>query len=92
MCCRIYVMAQLLAAVLSCSIFAFVSGWGPLMPLQSMQALNLSWIESLWMWVTGSPPKRFQHSGDENINDVMDDVRIATKAAQQRKGLESGDV
>ena len=45
--------AELLAAVLSCSIFAFVSGLGPLNPLISFKGLNLTWPESVWMWVTG---------------------------------------
>lgn len=51
--CRIYILAHLLASVLACSIFAFVSGWGPLMPFQSYKELNISWPEALWMWVTG---------------------------------------
>lgn len=77
----IYVMAQLLAAVLACSIFAFVSGWGPLSPLTSMQQLNLTYIEAVWMWITGSPPQRFQHSGKENITDVLTEQRIKKAAA-----------
>ncbi len=31
----IYVLAQLLAAVLACGVFAFVSGWGPLSPIKA---------------------------------------------------------
>jgi hypothetical protein len=87
-------LAQLLAALLACSIFAFVSGWGPLMPLTSTKNLGLSFPEAVWMWVTGSPPKRFQHSGDENITDVMEDAKIAQKALENRKqkGLDTGDV
>lgn len=34
------------------------------------------------MWVTGSPPKRFQHSGKETINDVVEEVE-ALKAAEE---------
>lgn len=49
----IYILAQLLASVLACSIFAFVSGWGPLMPLTSYKELNISWPEALHMWITG---------------------------------------
>lgn len=45
--------AELLAAVLSCSIFAFVSGLGPLNPFSSFHDLNLTWPEAMWMWVTG---------------------------------------
>jgi hypothetical protein len=52
--CRIYILAQLLASVLSCSIFAFVSGWGPLMPLKSYKDLNISWPEAMHMWMTGT--------------------------------------
>jgi hypothetical protein len=50
----IYILAQLLAACLSCSIFAFVSGWGPLNPLVSFRDLNLTWPEAMRMWVTGA--------------------------------------
>jgi hypothetical protein len=85
--CRIYILAQLLAAVLSCSIFAFVSGWGPLMPLQSMKALSLNPIEAVTMWVTGSPPKRFQHSGEESITDVMEDCKLAKQAIDRQKDI-----
>lgn len=91
--CRIYILAQLLAAVLSCSIFAFVSGWGPLMPLQSMKSLSLNPIEAVTMWVTGSPPKRFVHSGEESITDVMEDCKIAKEAMDRQKDVDHrGDV
>lgn len=69
-------MAQLLAAVLACSIFALVSNWGPLMPLTSVKQLNLTYSEASMMWLTGSPPKRFQHSGKENITDVLEDIEV----------------
>jgi hypothetical protein len=49
----IYILAHLLAAVLACNIFAFVSGWGPLSPMQSMQQLDIPWNEAVMMWVTG---------------------------------------
>jgi hypothetical protein len=64
------------------------------MPLTSTKNLGLSFPEAVWMWVTGSPPKRFQHSGDENITDVMEDAKIAQKALENRKqkGLDTGDV
>lgn len=79
--------------MLACSIFAFVSGWGPLMPLTSMKTLNLTYMESLWMWATGTPPKRFQSSGnDTNITDVLTDLKHAKDAAQRGKGVDSGDV
>lgn len=74
--CRIYVLAQLLAALLACSIFAFVSGWGPLMPLQSMKSLNLTYMEAVWMWVTGSPPKRMQEQGMESVTDMLEEKKM----------------
>jgi hypothetical protein len=49
----IYILAHLLAAVLACSIFAFVSGWGPLSPFQSMKTLGITWNEAVTMWITG---------------------------------------
>jgi hypothetical protein len=69
------VLAQLVAALLACSIFAFVSGWGPLMPLQSMKVLNLTYMEAMWMWATGSPPKRMQEQGMENVTDMLEEKR-----------------
>jgi hypothetical protein len=69
----IYILAQLLAAVLACSIFAFVSGWGPLSPMYSMSELNLTYAEAVKMWVTGSPPRRFRQTGVENINDILEE-------------------
>ncbi len=50
----IYVLAELLAAVLACSIFAFVSGFGPLNPLKSTAEFGLSWPEAVQMWFTGA--------------------------------------
>jgi hypothetical protein len=61
--CRIYILAQLLAAVLACSIFAFVSGWGPLMPIKSYKELNISWPEAVWMWITGTCSTAAQNMG-----------------------------
>eukprot|EP00882_Tetradesmus_deserticola_P007573 GHRQ01007976.1.p1 GENE.GHRQ01007976.1~~GHRQ01007976.1.p1 ORF type:complete len:324 (-),score=45.32 GHRQ01007976.1:1372-2343(-) len=58
---HVYVLAQLLAALLACSIFAFVSGWGPLSPLQSTKQLSLSWREAVLMWVTGKQPALDQY-------------------------------
>jgi hypothetical protein len=49
----IYILAHILAAVLACSIFAFVSGWGPLSPFQSMKQLGISRNEAVTMWITG---------------------------------------
>jgi hypothetical protein len=63
------------------------------MPLQSMKALSLNPIEAVTMWVTGSPPKRFQHSGDENITDVMEDCKLAKQAMEHQKDVGNrGDV
>lgn len=49
----IYILAQLLAAILACSIFAFVSGWGPLSPLSSPKKLGITYAEAVRMWITG---------------------------------------
>jgi hypothetical protein len=81
--CRIYVLAQLLAALLACSIFGFVSGWGPLSPLTSVSQLNLGWGEAVKMWFTGTPPKRFQHSGKENITDVLGELEERQEALRE---------
>ena len=67
---RIYVLAQLLAACLACSIFAFVSGWGPLMPLTSMKQLDLNFQEAIWLWATGSAPERMG-KGILNVTDML---------------------
>jgi hypothetical protein len=77
--CRIYILAQLLAAALACSIFAFVSGWGPLMPLTSTKKLGLSYTEAIQMWVTGSPPKRLQEQGMENVTDMLEERKLRSK-------------
>lgn len=50
----IYILAELLAALLACSIFAFVSGWGPLNPYYSYGRLQISWREAIIMWGTGA--------------------------------------
>eukprot|EP00878_Enallax_costatus_P000143 GHUV01000186.1.p1 GENE.GHUV01000186.1~~GHUV01000186.1.p1 ORF type:complete len:303 (+),score=50.80 GHUV01000186.1:123-1031(+) len=72
----IYILAQLLAAILACSIFAFVSGWGPLSPLGSPKALGITYSEAVRMWITGSPPERLRTEGsDTNINDVLEAQR-----------------
>jgi hypothetical protein len=80
--CRIYILAQLLAALLACSIFAFVSGWGPLMPLTSVKQLGLNYIEAMWMWGTGSPPKRLQDQGIENVTDLLEENKLTRKASK----------
>lgn len=80
--CRIYILAQLLAALLACSIFAFVSGWGPLMPLTSMKSLGLNYVEAVWMWGTGSPPKRLQDQGIENVTDLLEEKKLTSKASK----------
>ncbi|CAJ1352901.1 unnamed protein product [Effrenium voratum] len=61
----LYVGAQALAAVFAMSVFAFVSGLGPLNPRMSKNALGLSWPEAMFLWITGSPPSRMQVTGKE---------------------------
>jgi hypothetical protein len=51
---RTYVIAELLAALLACSVFAFVSGFGPLNPFKSTREFGLTWSEALRMWATGA--------------------------------------
>lgn len=79
----IYILAELLAALLACSIFAFVSGWGPLNPFKSMAEFNISWPEAVWMWITGQPPKRLEvDGGHTNVQDLM----------QLKEGLQAGKI
>mmetsp|Transcript_112626 Transcript_112626/g.157962 ORF Transcript_112626/g.157962 Transcript_112626/m.157962 type:complete len:334 (+) Transcript_112626:74-1075(+) len=65
----LYIAGQFTAAILAMSVFAFVSGLGPLNPFIARKALNLSWPEATYLWITGSPPSRLQKTGRENIND-----------------------
>mmetsp|Transcript_74340 Transcript_74340/g.174427 ORF Transcript_74340/g.174427 Transcript_74340/m.174427 type:complete len:334 (+) Transcript_74340:68-1069(+) len=65
----LYIGGQFVAALLAMSVFAFVSGLGPLNPWLARRALNLSWPEAVYLWITGSPPSRLQKTGRENIND-----------------------
>jgi len=66
-----YLAGQALAAVFAMSVFAFVSGLGPLNPWMAKRALQLSFPEAAYLWITGSPPSRLQKTGRENINDFM---------------------
>ncbi|GBF97262.1 hypothetical protein Rsub_09953 [Raphidocelis subcapitata] len=66
----IYVLAQLLAAVLACAVFAFVSGWGPLSPLKAINDYGMNMHEAIKMWVTGTPPPRFRENREDNMEDV----------------------
>jgi hypothetical protein len=52
----IYILAELLAALLACSIFAFVSGWGPLNPYKSMREFDMTFPEAVRMFLLGKPP------------------------------------
>lgn len=36
------------------------------------RALNLSFPEAAYLWITGSPPSRLQKTGRENIHDFYD--------------------
>ncbi|CAE7394802.1 AQP8 [Symbiodinium sp. CCMP2592] len=65
----LYIAGQFTAAILAMSVFAFVSGLGPLNPFIARKALKLSWPEATYLWITGSPPSRLQKTGRENIND-----------------------
>jgi len=86
---QIYVLAQLAAALAACSVFAFVSGFGPLNIYTSRKALGLSIPESVRMWVTGSPPKRLCLHTRDNIMDLLARARAAKKFEdeQQKRNL-----
>ncbi|CAJ1419369.1 unnamed protein product [Effrenium voratum] len=81
----LYVGAQALAAVFAMSVFAFVSGLGPLNPRMSKNALGLSWPEAMFLWITGSPPSRMQVTGKENISDF----RVQIKNYHRDKNVRS---
>ena len=66
---KYYIRGQILAAIFAMSVFAFVSGFGPLNPWVAKKAFKLSWPEAIYMWLTGSPPSRLQKTGEENIHD-----------------------
>ena len=66
-----YLGGEFLAALFSMSVFAFVSGLGPLNPWMAKRAFHLSFPEACYLWVTGSPPSRLQKTGRENIHDFM---------------------
>lgn len=70
------ILGQILASLLSCAIFAFVSGLGPLHPFTSRKRLGLSQAEAIRMWVTGSPPARLSTPGreDENVIELLKDM------------------
>mmetsp|Transcript_63520 Transcript_63520/g.149171 ORF Transcript_63520/g.149171 Transcript_63520/m.149171 type:complete len:330 (-) Transcript_63520:218-1207(-) len=67
----LYIGGQFVAAMLAMSVFAFVSGAGPLNPWIAKKAMGLSWPEAVYLWITGSPPSRLQVTGRENINDFQ---------------------
>ncbi|CAE8637834.1 unnamed protein product, partial [Polarella glacialis] len=67
----IYIVAHLAAALLACSLFAFVSGAGPLNPFHSTRVLGLRWHEAIWMMISGLPPKRLRVSDKDNIADLI---------------------
>ncbi len=54
----IYILAELVAAIAACAVFAFVSGFGPLNPYTSMRTLGLTWPEAIKMFVTGESVNR----------------------------------
>eukprot|EP00438_Fugacium_kawagutii_P000744 Skav220488 [mRNA] locus=scaffold591:162405:164753:+ [translate_table: standard] len=67
-----YLIGEFLAAVFAMSVFAFVSGLGPLNPWMARAAFGLSFSEACYLWITGSPPARLQKTGRENINDFAE--------------------
>ena len=76
------ILGQILAATLSCGVFAFVSGMGPFHPSTSQRVLGLSRAESMHMWVTGSPPVRLTPGrNDENIIGLENSITKRGRAA-----------
>jgi hypothetical protein len=77
------ILGQVLASLLACAIFAFVSGLGPLHPFTSRKKLGLSQAEAIRMWVTGSPPARLSTPGreDENVIELLADMDSDTDLA-----------
>eukprot|EP00437_Effrenium_voratum_P018125 CAMPEP_0181445200 /NCGR_PEP_ID=MMETSP1110-20121109/25464_1 /TAXON_ID=174948 /ORGANISM="Symbiodinium sp., Strain CCMP421" /LENGTH=332 /DNA_ID=CAMNT_0023569235 /DNA_START=64 /DNA_END=1062 /DNA_ORIENTATION=- len=68
----LYVLGEFTAAILAMSVFACVSGLGPLNPLKSKTVLDLTWSEAVFLWLFGAPPSRFMKTGRENIADLQD--------------------
>lgn len=62
---RYYIGGQCLAAIFAMSVFAFVSGLGPLNPYVARSAMELSWPEAVYVWITGSPPSRLRKTGTD---------------------------
>jgi len=92
----IYLLAQLVAAIGACAIFAFVSGWGPLMPFKAKKDYGMSQAEAVRMWITGAPPERFQANEGENIQDVVarldkekEEQKEATKLIEVAQGVKA---
>jgi len=86
---KIYVFAQLAAALAACSVFAFVSGFGPLNINTSRRELGLSVPESIYMWGTGSPPKRLCMHDRDNIMDVLARARKARDLGELQEAVSS---
>jgi hypothetical protein len=64
----IYVLAQIMAAALACTVFAVVSGFGPLFPVKSMAEFHLTRAQALHLLYTGQPPKSIRESKADDIN------------------------
>lgn len=75
----VYILAQLVAAVLACAVFAYVSGWGPLAPMKSKKDYGLTHAEAINMWLTGSPPKRLIKKEGDNVEDML--IRLEKSGA-----------
>jgi hypothetical protein len=50
--------------------------------VQSQKQLKLTYAEAVTMWVTGSPPMRLQHTGKENVQDVLQDMEEESREAR----------
>eukprot|EP00775_Hariotina_reticulata_P007751 gene7751-7950_t len=80
----VFILAEILAAVLACSIFVVVSGWGPLSPWQARKQFNLKHAEAVRLYLTGQPPARFRDVGDENVTDMMTTMSQASSDAPNK--------
>ena len=88
---RYYIGGQCLAGVFAMSVFSFVSGVGPLNPFVARKALELSWPEAFYLWITGSPPSRLQKTRKETIKDYQkhfDEFHSEETTVQKQSYLE----
>lgn len=85
----IYILGQVVAAVLACCVFACVSGLGELNPWMGVRQLRLKWHEAVYLWITGSPPKHLRSGSRDNLTDLR---AMMLKLRPRGKASASNDV